>query len=163
MENGFLPIIVKKRPPIRQYGFLIVAVVVIAFCYLGVKTHLRVRQADRQKQAVEYVQKLGGRVHYDCERAYWKGGDDRPPDPWSNVVCIDLNNSRVTDADLIPIVRATPELTYLYLDQTQITDSALEQLGGLDHLYCVTLRRTRVTDVGIKKLKSAYPHCEIVR
>jgi hypothetical protein len=163
MEDDALPIIAKERPLARKHWLLLVAGLAAACCWIGLRTHLRVRQARSQKQAVEDVQRLGGRVHYDCERAYWKGGDNSPPGPLSNVVCIDLNNSRVTDADLIPIIKATPELTYLYLDQTRITDLALEHLGGLDHLNCVTLRGTRVTDVGVKKLKIAYPHCEIVR
>ena len=52
------------------------------------------------------------------------------------------------------------KLAYLSLVGTQITDAGLEHLKGMNQLRHLYLDRTKITDVGGKKLQEALPNCE---
>ncbi len=54
-----------------------------------------------------------------------------------------------------------PKLQGLNLDNTQITDSGLEQLAVAKDLIHLSLRGTVVTPAGIAKLKQALPNLDI--
>jgi hypothetical protein len=56
-----------------------------------------------------------------------------------------------------------PQLQWLYLDDTGITDAGLKHLVGLTRLQELDLHGTHVTDEGIAKLQEALPNCQITR
>ena len=49
----------------------------------------------------------------------------------------------------------------LRLNNTNITDSGLDNLKGLTNLISLALTITKVTDGGVKKLQTALPKCDI--
>src|SRR6185436_534077 len=54
-----------------------------------------------------------------------------------------------------------PNLTYLNLYGTKVTDSGLDQLKNMKFLRSLYVWQTKVTDAGVKKLKAALPNVEI--
>ena len=145
---------------IRSLMVLTVAVAVPC-SWLAVK----MKQAERQRKAVEAIAKMRGGVVYD-----WvvdaKGKPVPTPTPsappwlrralgddffWK-VKLVFLNNSQVTDSELEHI-KGFNQLQRLELNGTQVTDSGLEHLKGLSQLQWLTLDHTQVTDRGLEHLK----------
>ena len=54
-------------------------------------------------------------------------------------------------------------LTWLDLDQTQVTDASLQELKQFKNLTKLFLTKTKVTIAGVKELRKALPQCEIER
>lgn len=67
------------------------------------------------------------------------------------VCCVDLQDARLTRADLQRIARL-PNLTTLNLDHACIDDEALSGLKGAPSLSWLLLNRTNVTDEGLREL-----------
>jgi len=148
------------KPKRRRFRFslrtLIVFVTVASagFGWLGIK----VREANRQKEAVEAMQKLGGFVKYDYEffdvssaGATWlrkRVGDDF----FADVGLLSLEKSRVTDAGLVDI-RGLPNLEILSLNNTQVSSAGLMQLRGLTRLEALFLTYTPIADAGLEHLE----------
>jgi hypothetical protein len=65
---------------------------------------------------------------------------------------LDLRRSRVTDAGLVHLTKAT-RLKQLWLDKCQVTDAGLVHLKTLTNLESLRLDDTRVTDRGLANLK----------
>ena len=65
---------------------------------------------------------------------------------------LDLRSSRVTDAGLLHLSKAT-NLKQLWLDNCLVTDAGLAHLKTLKNLESVRLNGTRVTDEGLANLK----------
>jgi hypothetical protein len=136
----------------------------------------RMRQAGRQREAVEAIRKLGGRVEYDHQRENIDGyrvldlsrklpgrkwlrgsfGDDF----FSNVDAVTLDGQKVSDADLQSLagLSRVKELTLTNID---ITDAGLEYLKRLEQLEFVYLRGSLVTDEGVRSLQQSLPKCVI--
>ena len=72
-----------------------------------------------------------------------------------------LADTSVTGAGLVHLMGLT-SLQTLSLG-TKVTGAGLEHLKGLTKLQTLYLIRTKVTDAGVKKLKTALPKCRIVR
>ena len=56
---------------------------------------------------------------------------------------------------------ARPILTYLWLDETPISDAGLVHLRRMRKLKYLYLRQSNVTDAGIDALKRDLPHTRI--
>ncbi len=144
---------------------LVVLVVTIAMpcCWLAVK----IREAERQRQTVKAIRKVGGAVTYDYEidktgkRRTRKKGPSSPAwlqkvfgeDFYSDVFGVDLTFCASADDAFLPHVRQLTGLKWLGLGGTEITDTGVEHLAGLTNLRNLSLNDTQVTDVGFGNLK----------
>jgi Leucine-rich repeat (LRR) protein len=150
-----------SKPKLRWYQyslrtlFVFMTLCAVACSWLAVK----MRQAKKQQEAVEAIQKVGGSVTYD----YVYAGKPNPqPPPWlrelfsddffATVACVDFDNTQVTDAGLEKLKGLT-QLQALFLENTQVTDAGLESLKGLTQLKLLSLDNTQVTDAGLENLK----------
>jgi hypothetical protein len=133
--------------------------------WLGIK----VQQAQRQKEAVEAIKKLGGYVFYDYEIV----GDDpikkfdpdkTPPGPgwlskvvgkdlFANVVSVNCPHSRVTDADLVHLQSLKHCNQLSLFNAARITDVGLVHLRTLTELEHLDLTNAEVTDAGLEHLQ----------
>ena len=138
-------------PKLRWYQFslrsllLFVALCAIPCSWVAVK-----RERVRRQQ--EMIEKLGGAVAY--VDVFSLPGIPEEYD------FAGLGN-RVTDADLERLIPVLSRVTHLDLSDTQITDAGLQHLTGLIQLQYLYLKRTKVTDEGVKKLQQALPNCQI--
>jgi hypothetical protein len=89
--------------------------------------------------AVALIQKLGGKVEYEGERAERR------------VVKVYLHQTRVSDDDLA-VLEKLPKLRNLFLGKTKIGDAGLSHLEHADELQTLSLNSTAVTDAGLKSL-----------
>ena len=71
-----------------------------------------------------------------------------------------MNKEPITDDD-VPHLWSLDKCLYLDLSNTQVTDSGIECLARLSNLKSISLEGTRVTPVGLAKLKASLPDCEI--
>jgi hypothetical protein len=116
-------------------------------------------QREEQRQAVEAIQKLGGKVLYDYQRPdpnqpnlYDPEALPKNPDAFHPVVFVDLSDTQTTDEDL-KVLAKLPALENLSLSRTQITGRGLAHLKDLKKMRCLGLWKTRVDDAGLKHLK----------
>jgi hypothetical protein len=120
---------------------------------------VEMKWTKRQKEVVEAIEKMGGRVFYDenFDKAtsppvlVWlreQLGDDF----FSNAYSVYLNDTKVTVAGLERLNGLT-QLHWLSLRYTTVTDARLEHLNGLTQLHWLDLNSTKVTDAGLEHLK----------
>jgi len=69
-----------------------------------------------------------------------------------NLRWLDLAGTRITDAGLASVA-AMPNLTRLHLERTSVTDAGLDRLGTLANLEYLDLYGTAVSDAGLAKLQ----------
>jgi RNA polymerase sigma factor (sigma-70 family) len=94
-----------------------------------------------EADAVKLVEKLGGKITRD---------DQQPGKP---VVEVDLQVTRVTDADLKDL-KGLKKLTTLNLFGCKgVTDAGVKELKELKQLTSLYLYRSQVTEAGVKELK----------
>ncbi|TAL04909.1 MAG: hypothetical protein EPO07_04525 [Verrucomicrobia bacterium] len=98
-----------------------------------------VQLSERQQAAVAAIKKLGGEVRFDRDR-------NRAND------LVDLDNTPVTDADLVHLAELT-SVKRLSLRFTKVTGAGFEHLKGLTNLTTVYLSGSTVGDVGLEQLK----------
>tara|TARA_Y100000588_G_scaffold263731_1_gene278424 strand:+ start:1208 stop:1480 length:273 start_codon:yes stop_codon:yes gene_type:complete len=67
----------------------------------------------------------------------------------------------VVTAEVRVVVEGT-DIVGLNLDDTKVTDEALEKLTDLNKLRWLGLVRTNVTPEGIEKLQKALPDCAVL-
>lgn len=165
-----------KRRWIRYSLRTLLVVVTIAsagFGWLGVK----VRQAQRQKEAVEAIVKLDGYVMYDFQTNSRNFSASPPGPDWlrkvlgvdflASVTFVSLKShgpdrAHVTDGDLVHL-RDLGELQTIQLDWTEITDTGLLHLQDLRQLTMLSIRDTQVTERGCKELWDSLPNLKISR
>jgi internalin A len=116
---------------------------------LGLLALVVAGRAD-EAAAVKAVEKLGGRVIVDTKR------------PGKPVVGVDLDRTKVTDADLKEL-KELKSLRKLDLTGTKVTDAGVKELKVLKSLEVLFLTGTKVTDEGVKELKAALSGLLIVR
>ena len=75
-----------------------------------------------------------------CDR----GGADR------TVVGVDLTDLAVTDADVHALSHRVPQLQWITLTNTPVTDACLAHLKHMPNLRCLTLMRTHISDDGLE-------------
>jgi imidazolonepropionase-like amidohydrolase len=90
-----------------------------------------------EKHAASEIEKLGGKVEFNAYR---------------EVVKVDLNNAKITDADLKHLEKFT-ELEWLDLRITPVTDEGVAHLVGLRKLKFLNLFRTDLSDKGLASLR----------
>jgi len=131
-----------------------------------------------KREAVADIERLGGKVSYDWQRA---GMNEPPGAPWlrkllgddvlANVVCVKLPPRRILvgeyrlsslayehgakDGDL-RLVAIFPNLERLDLPETEIGDTGLAYLRRLTSLRLLNLRHTKVSDDGLIHLKGLW-------
>ncbi len=150
-----------------QFGFrsLLVFVVVLSVP-LGWFAR-EMQQARRQRGAVEAIRKEGFviLVRYDYELdetgAFIPRAQPTTPvwlrkslgdDFFRAVTTVDLSGTQVTDTGL-ECLRGLNNLKELYLGGNVVTDAGLEHLKGLTSLERLGLNVTQVTDAGLEHLK----------
>lgn len=97
-----------------------------------------------QGQAIEVIEKLGGKVAYD---------QSSPP---YQVVAVDLSNSKVADSDMAALsksLKKLPELKSLDLSNTGLTDGGCGHLYGLTELSLLKVAGTKITETGLAELR----------
>ncbi len=153
MSESFQP---DDRPKRRWYQFylwhlfVLVAVVAIGCAWFRCK----MVEADRQREVVEVIQGLGGRVHHD----YQSDGDGGwlrnflGPVLLGDVAEVRLDTPQIND-DALAHLQELTNLRTLCLCDTQVTDAGLEHLWGLTTLENLWLDDTFVTDDGLVHLK----------
>jgi hypothetical protein len=136
-----------------------VTVCAIPCSWLAVK----LRQAERQREAATAIERLGGKVTWDSKASGQPGwlrcvlGDDF----FNTVVRVNLYNTHVTDAGLEHLT-GFRQLQQLLLTKTSVSDAGVEQIKALRRLQWLGLSSTRVTDEGAHKLQIALPKCRVL-
>lgn len=92
---------------------------------------------SEEREAASKIEKLGGKVEFDQD---------------GQVVKIDLNNAKITDADLA-LIEKFPGLQWLDLRITPITDEGVAHLRTLRNLRFLNLFRTDLTDKGLENIR----------
>ncbi len=92
---------------------------------------------SEEREAASKIEKLGGKVEFDQD---------------GQVVKIDLNNAKITDADLA-LLEKFPGLQWLDLRITPITDEGVAHLRTLRNLRFLNLFRTDLTDKGLENIR----------
>jgi len=157
--------------------FVLTLIVAILCSWLAVKK----QQANRQKAAVEAIDRLEGQVAYDHEvdLAHDDFNKQELPedaasriaafcrrligtDVLSHVATVEIRCVEVTDAELVHLKELT-NLRFLWLISSKVTDAGLVHLKELTKLRTLIIEDTQVTDDGVDKLKQAFPNCKILR
>ena len=122
-----------------------------------------------QDAAIAAITKLGGRISFDKQ---------------NNLTKLDLDGTKVVDADLMQLKRlaqlesltlnrtnvtdaglehlkALTQLSNLELYETTVSDAGLEHFSGLAQLKFLMLKRTNVTAAGVNQLQQSLPNCLI--
>ena len=126
---------------------------------------LKIRQAQRQRQVVEAIQKAGGWVRYDFEvdeSGAPIGGEKWPGLAWlrklfgedllGDVDTVGSFGSEVSDV-LLEQFKGLADLKRLHLTGVPVTDAGIEHLKGLTNLQVLDLSGTQMTDLGLQHLK----------
>ena len=154
---------------------MLILLACIAFGWIAVK----LRQARKEREAVEILEGLGASVHYPPglprDRARGEGwlgtllGDDslfahphfvklgsleglEHLEGLTQLKILSLDGTQVTDAEMQRVERLT-QLKHLSLESTRITDIGLEHFQRLTLLKSLSLKRTQITDAGLEHLE----------
>jgi hypothetical protein len=130
----------KDKPKGRWYRFLLrVLLVLVTVCAMSCSwIAIRWRQARQRREAVEAIEKLGGKAYTDVlfEIPYL---DSLVGEELFGSVCkVDFRNTQATDEDLKSIGMFR-HLRILSIDATGVADAGLENLAGLDELQDLPL------------------------
>ena len=142
----------KSRRRKFQYSLRSLCLVMLLACIVMSWVGGKMQQARRQKQAVDAIENLGGKVTWRSLVILSRVDED---DFFAHVDYVNFAGSPVTDAGLENI-KILDQLHSLNLGGTQITDVGLENLKGLNHLKKLLLFETQVTDAGLEPLKGLY-------
>jgi hypothetical protein len=132
-----------------QYSILSLLVLMVAvaapFAWLG----MEMKAAREQREAVEWVEKAGGRVTYDYQLGvlgFVLPGAEPPEPPW---LCKVLGDNMFTN------------VAWVDFYNSPIGDAGLEHLKRLTKLQELILWKTKVSDAGVKALQKALPQAHI--
>jgi phosphate/sulfate permease len=155
---------------------LLVLTVVVAIPCSWLATEMKA--ARRQREAVEEIEKAGGKVTFEYQanprgrviprakgppllRPPRPGAKPQGP-PWLRMLLgddifvsvteVDLSGSRVSDTGLERL-EGLPQLRKLWLTGTEVGDVGLQHLEGLTQLGALYLGGTKVGDAGVEHLK----------
>ena len=99
---------------------------------------------EAEDSAVAVVMKMGGKFTRDQKA------------PWRPVIGVNLERSKVTDAELESL-GALEQLRKLWLNDTKVTDTGLKHLAPLKQLKELYANKTKITDSGLKHLANLEP------
>ena len=71
-----------------------------------------------------------------------------------------MNDTKLTDAGLKEVAKLQ-QLTWLNLNATKITDTGLKEVAKMKQLYQLHLNLTKVTKAGVAELQKVLPKCKI--
>ena len=126
----------------------------------------KMREAERQRRAVEAVRKAGGVVYYNYQQ--WDDSAsitvEEPPHPaclrrlvgddfLSDVVGVGYCYSEEVSDVLLGHLNGLTTLEFLDLYETHVTDVGLENVEGLTRLEWLDLSYTQVRDTGLGHLR----------
>jgi predicted Zn finger-like uncharacterized protein len=127
--------------------WIVVALIISAFSS-GRHDSMDMVDFAAEKQDTAPIEALGGR----CDLI---AGPDSP------VTGIRLNGTQVKDQDLV-ILQNYPDLRFLDLSDTAVTDAAVPMLADLD-LNELVVTNTKMTKAGVNKLRRANPTLKVKR
>jgi hypothetical protein len=104
------------------------------------------------RQAVEYVLRIGGKVRVKEKDADIGAIADLPGGPLELTKIVLLNNDRIDDAGLANFQNCK-DLKHLELDNTAVTDAGMAVFKGIKTLEYLGLGQTGVTDAGLVNFK----------
>jgi Leucine-rich repeat (LRR) protein len=119
---------------------------------------VKLRQARKQREAVEAILRTGGRVRYDYQMT---GTEPQAPEWLWELLGDDfffdvssVNLQLLVDDDVIKHLTDLPNLREVYLSSSKVTDAGLEEyIEGRTNLELLSLWDTHVTDAGLQHLK----------
>jgi len=127
----------------------------------------KLREAGRQRRAVEAIERVGGWVAYDYNMPEDGGPavQAEPPTPaWlrklvgvdflSEVVGVNCSFCTEVGDEVLQHIKGVPKLRWLVLHDTRITDAGLVNINGLKDLEYLHLNNTQVTDAGLEELRT---------
>ncbi len=144
-----------------QYSLRTLLIIVTLFAVACSWFTVKMRQAKRQREAVEAFSKLGGTIAYDYQLdafGHFMQGTKPPGPTWLRKFLGDDFFCTVVDAvpkndTSILILKDFSRIQYLYLFNSQVTDAGLENLKGLTQLKELYVNSTEVTDAGLEHIK----------
>ena len=152
----------RRRMPLSLRIFAAILVVLLVGSVLSVWVPYY-----REQLVIQMIERRGGGVDTEICAPNWLRqlvSDDpiRKCEIFERVFSVDLDETRITDAEIAQLSRMT-NLSTLSLGSTPVTDAGLTHLYGLRKLNILYLGRTAVTDRGARDLKKALPNCSIRR
>lgn len=122
---------------------------------------VRMHEARQQKEAVDAITRAGGSAMYSFEKSsvpapVWRQTlfqNDFFSEGLPQLEWLYLTGTQVTDAGLKHLEGLT-RLQALALSGKQITDTGLAHLAGLTQLRLLDLKGTQVTDAGLEHLRN---------
>lgn len=112
----------------------------------------RVRRADPDRRAAEYVLSLGGSVRVNGEIREIKAVADLPNERLSLTWFSLAENKQVNDAALAPL-KDCKNLMVLHLGNTSVSDAGLAYFKDCPNLTQLHLHLTKVSDMGLAQFK----------
>jgi len=158
----------------RRFRFSLRTLVLVLLSFGLGWLGMKLREAERQRRAVEAISEAHGWYYYDYEwdeSGEYISGQQPPAPEWltklvgvdffSDVVAVSVPYRRIVDDVFLEHLKELTKLESLNLSGTQVTDEGLQDLNGLTELRSLRLFDTHVTEEGIKELQKALPKCNI--
>jgi hypothetical protein len=152
----------------RRFQFslkgLFIAVTVIAVIF-GVWA---LSPGERQRRAVQRVQRLGGSVKYETPELVESPflfselvlRACLPSDYFDPVIAVNLFDTPARDTDMQSLGTLT-DIQVLALNETEVTDNGLLHLHRNKNLKLLFIGNTKITAQGIAEFKKAVPNCDV--
>ena len=102
------------------------------------------------KLADAHYRQVSGKCPISYRKLYYDS--DRPGAP---VVGADLASLPLADSDVRALLRSSPEIEWLNLNGTEITDEVLADVAAMPRLFNLCLANTAITDAGLAELATA--------
>lgn len=142
----------------RQYGLKRIFVGFTIVCSLFAIVNRQIDLDRKEREAVKRLTRLGGWVHHRLRYRLPVRSEEGQQDPQllgdRTVIVASLVGDAFDDR-ICSSLRCLRNLQRLYLDQTKVTDAALEELGRLRHLERLSLSGTPIRGSGLKHLSRA--------
>ena len=157
---------VKSKLRWYQYSLRTLLIFITLFAFACSWFAVKLKQARRQREAVEAILKAGGEVNYETPIAekpgFYSYAKYSPRSWWlrkllgndffDNVNIVSYRDTNATDLDLTYLQELTQVHT-LDLSNTKITNDGIPYLKDLINLQTLYLDSSKVTDDGLVHLK----------
>lgn len=160
----------RRRSTYRLSTLLLLVTIASAACAGVANT---VQRAAGQRAATNRVHDLGGRVfclHDQTEDGRLRGFAEPPAPRWlrdivgdelfQTVDIVDISRPNVGDSDL-DLLQNVSTLTTLILNDSQVTDAAIDRIAVLPQLKYLSIFNTNVTSAGRARLRQLRPDVDI--